>query len=70
MKQANYVVGNNLFRNTFNQGCRNHPNFSWHDNQNSMSLQQANPQLQREKKVDIDSTMAKMVEHTSEMAEH
>jgi hypothetical protein len=44
-KQANYVGHNNYppknnpFSNTYNPGWRNHPNFSWSNNQNALNLQ-------------------------------
>ena len=66
IEQANYVGGNNQFENTFNQGWRNHPNFSWRDNQNSFSLQEANTPLQQEKKADIEAMIVQMAKHTNQ----
>ena len=42
-EQANYIgqypSKNNPYSNTYNLGWRNHPNFSWSNNQNALNLQ-------------------------------
>jgi hypothetical protein len=73
-EQANYVVQNNYppknnpYSNTYNPGWRNHPNFSWSNNQNALNFQgqQRNSQsaaqpVQEPKKGDLESLVMQLV---------
>ena len=70
-EQANYVgqypSKNNPYSNTYNPGWRNHPNFSWSNNQNALNLQrqqrnsqQAAQPVQESKKSDLESIVRKL----------
>jgi hypothetical protein len=70
-EKANYVgqypSKNNQFSNTYNPGWRNHPNFSWSNNQNALNpqgqqrnSQQAAQPVQESKKSDLESLVRQM----------
>jgi hypothetical protein len=70
-EQANYVgqypSKNNPFSNTYNPGWRNHPNFSWSNNQNALNpqgqqrnSQQAAQPVQESNKSDLESMVKQM----------
>jgi hypothetical protein len=46
--QNNYPTKNNPYSNTYNAGWRNHPNFSWSNNQNVQNLQGQQRNFQQE----------------------
>ena len=66
-EQTQFIGNNNSYGNSYNPAWRNHPNFSWRNAQNIQNppsqMQQA--PLPRENKVDLESLMAKMAEHTN-----
>ena len=64
-----YFVGNNQFGNTYNPNWRNHPNFSWWNNQGMMPMnapmqQGAPPQ---EKKDNLEELVVKIIENTDKL---
>jgi hypothetical protein len=66
--QSNYPPKNNPYSNTYNPGWRNHPNFSWSNNQNALNhqgqqrnSQQATQPIQESKKSDLESVVMQLV---------
>jgi hypothetical protein len=60
--QSNYPPKNNPYSNTYNPGWRNHPNFSWSNNQGQQrNSQQAAQPIQESKKNDLESLVMQMV---------
>ncbi|KAL2486257.1 Uncharacterized protein Adt_31013 [Abeliophyllum distichum] len=66
-EQVDYIQGgqrqqNNPCSNTYNLGWRNHPNFSWKDNQNNFI-----PQFQQpEKSTSLEDSISKFMERTEQ----
>jgi hypothetical protein len=65
--QNNYPPKNNPYSNTYNPGWRNHPNFSWSNNQNALNHQgqqrnshQAAQLVQESKKSDLESIVRQL----------
>jgi hypothetical protein len=65
--QNSYPPKNNPYSNTYNPGWRNHPNFSWNNNQNALNLQgqqrnsqQAAELVQESKKSDLESIVRQL----------
>ena len=63
-EQANYVGNNNNngYDNSFDPNWRNHPNFSWRNNQNTLVQQAPPPQ---DKASHLEDLLGKIAEHTT-----
>ena len=79
-EQANYVgqndypPKNNPYSNTYNLGWRNHPNFSWNNNQSALnhqgqyrSSQSAAQPVQESKKSDLESIVMQLATQQQQM---
>jgi hypothetical protein len=72
--QNNYPPKNNPYSNTYNPGWRNHPNFSWSNNQNALNHQgqqrngqQAAPPVQESKNGDLESLVMQIATQQQQM---